>query len=182
MAVVKNLLNTSSSAAQTSNQQVQFIDLSDKPAQAKVVREGYQVPTPVFDPAKTDFLINNLVTATPTQLPRVISQSVPAGTKVAAGTVVDLILAPRESVPFSIFANVHADLAAQPITFVDTLLSDPNVRQILLSSDTSDQVSTADKTTLITAFTAAKITVNDTDPTRTFDEAFGAVRGALAFR
>ena len=162
--------------------QVQFVDLSEKPAKAKVVREGYQVPAPALDPQKADFLVNNLITTLPTQMPRVISQSIAPGTKVAAGTVVDLILAPREIIPFNVFTNVHADLAVQPITFVDPVVADPKIRQILLASDSADQVSTADKATLTTAFTAAKINVNEADPNRTFASAFNAVRGALAFR
>jgi hypothetical protein len=172
--VTKNLLDTSGTA--------QFIDVSEKPAQAKVVREGFQVPSVPLDTQKTDFFVNQLVPLLPLQIPRVISQSVAQGTKVVAGTVVDLVLAPRDSIPFDIFTDIHADLKGKPITAMDPVLNDAASRQILLANTNSTDLNAADKTTLTNAFQAAKIKIDETDPTRTFDLAFQTARGALAFR
>jgi hypothetical protein len=101
---------------------------------------------------------------------------------VVAGTVVDLVLAPRDSIPFDIFTDIHADLKGKPITAMDPVLNDAASRQILLANTNSTDLNAADKTTLTNAFQAAKIKIDETDPTRTFDLAFQAARGALAFR
>jgi hypothetical protein len=170
---IGQILNTS---------ETQFIDVSPKPAQAKVVREGFQVPSVALDVQKASFLVDQLVTVTPADLPRVIAQSVAKGTKVAAGTVVDLVLAPKSSVPFDIFAATHADLKGKALSVADPVVNNADVRQILLTYDNPADVPTADQQTLTTAFAGVGITVNNSDPTRTFSEAFNAMRGAVAFR
>jgi len=162
--------------------QTQLIDLSEKATKPKVVREGYQVPAPALDQRQTDFLVNQMVPVTDRQLPRVFSQSIPAGTKVMAGTVVDLVMAPRTDIPFDVFNNVHADLKGKAIPATDNLVDNATVRQILLTYDSADDVPAAQKQQLITAFGQNGITVNDSDPTRTFQQAYDAVRGAVAFR
>ncbi len=163
--------------------EVQFVDLTEKAAKAKIVREGYEVPAVSVDQKKTDFLIDRLVDVTPKDLPRVIGQSIPAGTKVMRGSVVDLVLAPKDAVPFDIFANVHADLIAKPLTFVDGILGDPHVRQVLLAKENADDVTPQEKALLINAFTTKlEIKVDDAKPERTFAKAYDSVRGAVAFR
>ena len=161
---------------------VRLIDVSNKPATAKVVREGYQVPAVQYDVQKASFLVNQLVTVTPGQLPRVIAQSAPPGTKVTAGTVVDLVLAPKDAVPFDMFSAEPADLKGKYLPVLDPLLDNPSARQILLANENPSDVSATDKQTLTTALKAVGVNVDDTDPTRTFALAYGAARNALAFR
>ncbi|HEX7333973.1 MAG TPA: PASTA domain-containing protein [Pyrinomonadaceae bacterium] len=160
----------------------QFIDISDKTAKAKVVREGHEVPQVGLDPKKTDFLVDNLITVTHQQLPRVISQSISAGTRVTPGTVVNLVLAPKEAIPFSIFDELHADLKAAAISHVDDLVENKNVREVLLNNETASEVKADEKALLIAEFKKKGITVNEADPERTFAKAFDNIRGAVAFR
>src|SRR5687767_5968179 len=91
-------------------EKVVVVDLSPEPAKAKVVREGYQVPRAPLDAQKAAFLVDELIGILPEQTPRVLAQSIPAGSKVAQGTTVDLVLAPTDVIPFDIFADVHQDL------------------------------------------------------------------------
>lgn len=70
-----------------------LIDLSPQPAQARVVREGFAVPAVALDTNRANFFIDNLRPIDVRQEPRVVSQSVPAGTKVLPGTAIDLVLA-----------------------------------------------------------------------------------------
>lgn len=158
------------------------IDLSETIAKPKVVREGHEVPSVGLDPKRTDFLVENLVTVTHQQLPRVISQSIPAGTKVTPGTVVNLVLAPKDAIPFSIFDVLHADLKAAAISHVDDLVENKTVREVLLNHETASDVSSDEKAALIAEFKKKGITVNESDPERTFAKAFDNIRSAVAFR
>src|SRR6266404_7329448 len=98
-----------------------FIDVTETTAQVKVVREGFQVP--VVELNKTaQFKIDNLPTVVDEFLPRVVSQSIAAGTRVPLGTVVDLVVAPKGIIPFAIVDNVHADLATHTLSQVDDLV------------------------------------------------------------
>src|SRR5262245_57125934 len=118
-----------------------MIDLTEKAAKAKVIREGYQVPPAALDKNKAQFEFDNFEITPPKSLPRVVSQSVPAGTKVTSGTVVDLVLVPRSGVRFDIFDGVHADFIGKNVEFMtEGILEDVKTRQILLTYENPDDV------------------------------------------
>ena len=158
------------------------ISVDDVPAKAQVVREGYQVPTVNLDKQQTAFLLDNLVAVTPRLLPRVVSQNIPAGTKVIQGTVVDLIFAPKDSIGFGIFDNLHVDLRDKTLNHVDELVDNSKTRELLLKNETAGAVQPAEKDFLISEFQKKGIRVDEADPERTFNKAFGSVRSAVAFR
>jgi beta-lactam-binding protein with PASTA domain len=170
-------------AALAKSNEVTFVDLSAKTAKAQVVREGYQVASPVFNTQKAQFFVDNLVVVNPKQTPRVISQSIAFGTKVARGTVVDLVLARPADIPFDIFDGVHKDLKNRPIAAItDTLLEDPKVRETVLKYEKVADIPAAEKEALRVEFGKAQINIDEAQADATFDSAFQAVRGASAFR
>lgn len=159
------------------------VDLSEQAAKAKVVREGYQVPAARLDLQKTEFLLEGLTTILPRQSPRVLAQSVPAGTKVSRGTAVDLVLAPAEAVPFDIFDRPHGDLVGRTVdTVIDTVLREPAVRKTVLTYERASDVPEQERQTLIDAYLAEDITVTEDDDERNFERAFESARSALAFK
>lgn len=81
---------------------IQFVDLSSQAIRPKVVREGYEVPAAQVNKQRAEFVIDQLPVTDPKLTPRVVTQSVEAKTQVARGTVVNLVLAPKRSVPWSI--------------------------------------------------------------------------------
>lgn len=171
------------SAAAAKTNEVTFVDLSPTTTKAKVVREGYQVASPVLNVQKTQFFVDNLAPINPKQTPRVVSQSIVPGTKVARGTVVDLVLARPADIPFEIFDFVHRDLRDKSIAVVtDTLLEDPKVRETVLKYDKAADIPAAEKEMLRAEFGKAQITIDETQADANFDSAFQAVRGASAFR
>ena len=176
-------LNASLAATQrVATAGVQFVDLSGEPAKAQIVRQGYEVPAVAVDPRRVDQIIGTLTQVPPINLPRVLGQSIPAGTKVPVGTVVDLVLAARNKIPFSIFANAHADLASRTLDVLDPVLADQAAKQTLLTYSSADQVPAADQQHLVTLFQAANVGIVATDPNRTFANAFESARGALAYQ
>jgi hypothetical protein len=160
-----------------------FIDLTEKAAKAKVVREGYQVPPAAFDKNKAQFEFDQYEILPPKSLPRVISQSVPAGTKVTRGTVVDLVLVPRSSVPFDIFDGVHTDFKGKNVEFMtEGMMADAKTRQIFLNYEDPDDIPAADKTFIQKQFVDNGITFDEAAENKNFKSAYNTARGALAFR
>lgn len=170
-------------ATTISQAKVVRVEVDDKPAVAKVVREGFQVPAVTFNPQRAEFFLENLDIIQPRQTPRVVSQSIRQGTKVGAGTVVDLILAPPSAIPFDIFDNVHRDLRARNVAvLVDGILQEPVTRQTLLKYDKAQDVPAAERAALTQRFQSANIGVDDAAPDTSFEAAFNSARGALAFK
>ncbi|MEO8370926.1 MAG: hypothetical protein ABI806_17215 [Candidatus Solibacter sp.] len=161
---------------------VQLIDLSDKPAKAMVVRQGFEVPGIKTDQKRVDQIIGALVNVPTLDLPRVVSQGIPAGTKVTAGTVVDLILAPRKKIPFDIIDAVHMDLTGRDLTTMDTLFADQSAKKTLQTYENASDVPAAEKSHLILALGGVNVGVDDANPGKTFEKAFDAARGALAYQ
>jgi hypothetical protein len=163
--------------------QTVLINLSPQPAQAKVVREGFQVPAVALDVAKAGFFIDNLAQIDVRQEPRVVSQSVPAGTKVLPGQAVDLVLALTRDIPINIFQTPHRALAGQALSVLtDGLLQDNTVRQTLLSYAAPADVPAADKVALTAKFNQQGINIDEASADTGFAAAFNTARSALAFR
>jgi hypothetical protein len=178
MAIINTRINT---VALKNTERI--VEVADKPAIAKVVREGFQVPAVTLNPQAAEFFLGNLQPIQPRQTPRVVSQSIRPGTKVTAGTVVDLILAPPSDIPFRIFDNVHRDLRERSVaTLVDGMLQDQTTRQTLLKYDKAQDVPAAERTALTQQFQAANVGIDDAAPDSSFEAAFNSARGALAFK
>lgn len=160
------------------------VEVAPQPAQAKVVREGFQVPAVALNNQAAEFFLDNLEVLQPRQTPRVVSQSIQPGTRVTAGAVVDLVLARSSDVPFNIFAGVHTGLRQRTVdTLLDGMLAQPTVRQAVLKYDKAEDVSAADRTLLVQQFQqSADIAIDDTSPDTSFAAAFQSARMALAFK
>lgn len=161
-----------------------IVELAEKPAIAKVVRDGFQVPQVMLDPQKADFFLGDLEAVLPLKTPRVVSQSIRAGTRATAGTVVDLVLAPPFVIPLNIFENVHKDLFDLKVSELldKPLLKDAKVRETLLQYDNVDNIPKADRDALTLKFQAADIHIDEAAAATSFAAAFSSARGALAFR
>jgi hypothetical protein len=159
------------------------VDLTPTPAKAKVVREGYQVPLVALNPQVSNFFLDNLTPISPRQEPRVVAQTIPAGTKVLPGTAIDLVLATTTTIPFDIFDTVHASLKGQTLNVLDPLLDNATVRQTLLKYNSAADVAPEDKVALVAAFNQSEVlSINETNSTTNFQAAFNSARSALAFR
>jgi hypothetical protein len=160
-----------------------LIDLTEKTAKAKVVREGYQVPPAALDKNKAQFEFDNYEITPSKALPRVVAQSVPAGTRVTGGTVVDLVLVPRSGVRFDIFEGVHSDFKGKNVEFMtEGMLEDSKARQIFLSYENAGDVPAADKSFLQSQFIERGITFDENKADKNFQAAYNTARGALAFK
>ena len=161
---------------------IRFVDLSEKTTSSKQVREGFLVPATTINKQRAEFALNQLPVAQRPSIPRVVTQSIVAGTHVSPGTVVDLVLAPKQSLPFGIFDGIHADLQTRSIDFLDDVIENPDVRKLVLSFDSGDQMSPAEKQVITTEMARKQVTVNPDDAGRSFNAMFEGLRTAAAFR
>jgi hypothetical protein len=181
-AAIRKTAPSTRAAAQPTSQPV-FVDVSERSVSADVVRDGYRVPTAKVDRARADFLISDLVEIGKRDEPRVISQSVPAGTAVSAGTVVNLVLTSRSNVPLDIFDGVHRELSQRNIDeLLEGTLADATIRQNFLRYEQAAEVPAEVRAQLTTALMQNEITIDDSQPDRSFESAFNTARAALAFR
>jgi hypothetical protein len=146
-----------------------------------IIRGGEEVKPPALNTGRVEDFANRLVPLGRVFVPRVVSQSVPPGTRVAKGTPVDLMFVPVSDIDFSLFDKVHADLRPRTVESVLPLLNNATVAAALQKPAAAD-LSADEKTALSGALTQAGITINDADPERTLDVAFESLQSARAFQ
>src|SRR2546426_10523 len=123
------------------------LEVGDKPATSKVLRDGSEVVAPAVNERLVSDLIDKLPPIKRVDLPRVLSQSVSSGTFVAKGTSVDLVLLLPKDINVGLLQGTHLDLANRPITDLLPLTQDAAVAAILAKNDTPDTLTATDKTT-----------------------------------
>jgi hypothetical protein len=156
------------------------VDISQKPAIAKIVRQGFNVPVAALNTKQVEQFIGGLTPTKPQDVPRVLSQSIAPGTLVAVGAAVDLVLAPRTRIPFTVFQDLHAGFAGKNIADLEPLLS-PQIKQTLLNHETTTTVPPAELLVLTTELkNKLNVTVNSNDP-KEVENAFQTARNAIAF-
>lgn len=157
------------------------VDVSEKTVVPTIVRGGEEVKPPPLNLTKVEDLVGRLKPITRVSIPRAVSQSIPAGTRVPKGTPVDLVLVPVSDIDFSLFDKVHADFAAKTIDKILPVLSDPEV-QPLLQKSRADDLKPEEKDKIKLKLAPLGIGVDDADPARSFSLAFDSLQNAKAFQ
>lgn len=135
--------------------------------------------TAALNPTKLGTFIGGLEPVPIRDEPRVVSQSVPAGTLLAPGTPVNLTMARVADIPFDIFETPHLNLATKTVKDVlDVLDTDATVRQTFVKFSNPADVPQAEKQALIAKF---NLQINDAQANTSFDAAFNSIRSALTF-
>lgn len=161
-----------------------FVDLDDQPAKANVLREGKLVPSVTPEKTRVAEALGGLSVVRPTNTPRVLNQSIDPGVRVAEGTAVDLIMAPRDDVSLGIFNDVHSATTNTSIgQFVGNLQQSTELVNLALKYEKADDVDAADKTRMTQLFTESTgVPVNEGTAGQGFANAFNSMQAALAFK
>lgn len=146
-----------------------------------IIRAGEEVKPPKLNTDRVEDFANHLVPLGRVLVPRVVSQSVPPGTRVARGTPVDLVFVPVRDIDFSLFDRAHTDLRARTVESVLPLLADATVAAALQKRSTAD-LSAEEKSALSGTLNQAGIAIDDADPDRSLDLAFESLQSARAFQ
>lgn len=162
---------------------VKVIDVSDQPVKPNVVRQGKQVPAVAIDQKIVDTFITPDVIVAPQLVPRVVSQSIAPGVKVARGASVDLVMAPRTTIPVDVIVGLHEGFRGRNIgSVVDTILAAPEVTNAVLDFETAADVPASTRAVIEQALAANEIGIVPDDAKRNFDAAFRTLKGAAAFK
>lgn len=159
-----------------------LVDLTETVKSAQIVRRGYQVPAAKVDVSQAAKVIGELQVVNPKVLPRVISQSIVPGTKVPAGTAVDLVLAPKTIIPIDIFEGVHAAFKGKTVSDADPIATDVDARKILLTYEDPADVPAPEKQALTQILTRNGVNIDNTKTDTSFDAAFNTMRSVMAFQ
>jgi hypothetical protein len=159
-----------------------IIEVGEKAAPSIIVREGVEVRAPTLDKGRVEEIKDKLRRPPVTEQPRVIDQSVPAGTHVPRGTIIDIVLAPPADVELGILGLVHLELAARPITFLADAVKAPAVAAIIARAAAPADLTQQDRDALTAAAGTLNITV-DPDPAsdRSVDRLYRTLAGAKTF-
>ena len=170
-------------ASKASGGGLKVIDVSDKPLKSNVVRQGKQVPAVALDQKIVDTFVTPDVIVSPTLAPRVVSQSIAPGIKVAKGASVDITLAPRNTIPIDVIVGVHEGFRGRNVGgVVDTILTQPEVFGAVLDFETAAEVPAPQRAAIEAALASNNIGIVADDPKRNFDSAFRTLKGAAAFK
>lgn len=158
------------------------IEVGDKPLDNVIIRDGIEIVTPELDFKKADAYIDGLAPIVATQVPRVLSQSVPTGTRVLKGTAVDLVLVPPYDVELGVIKDAHADMVHYTVPQVQPVLEHPSVAPIVEQFAKSSDLN-ADQRQMVTNVMTEYlgVTIDDGIQGKSFDAAYRMLRGAKAY-
>lgn len=156
-----------------------FVNLGESEKQANISRDGVAVPVVPIDIG----IIDEVVPIIPRLAPRVVSQSIPAGTRVAAGATVEVVMASPFDLPTRIVPDTHAQLRETSLDLVyQRFVRDrDDVRAVLARNPTPDTLSDGDRAALQNAFSANDLSVDEAVPGLGFRNAFLALQAAQTF-
>ncbi|MCX6627065.1 MAG: PASTA domain-containing protein [Candidatus Solibacter sp.] len=174
-------VNIPSNALSQSSKSV-FVDLTQEVKSAQIMRRGYQGPAAKVDVAQAAKIIGDLQIVDPKTQPRVISQTIAPGTKVTAGTAIDLVLAPKSSIPLDIFQDIHSAFKGKALTFTDPIAADADARKILLTYERPEDVPAVEKAALTGVLARNGVSINESQTNTGFNAAFNTMRSVMAFQ
>jgi hypothetical protein len=94
---------------------VNRIEVGDTPQAPQVVRDGKFVKALHLDEERVNALVDRLQPPTRFQVARVVTQSVPSGTLVQRGTVVDLTMVRPIDIRYEVFGEVHPQIRTRSV-------------------------------------------------------------------
>lgn len=162
---------------------VKVVDISDKPVEAEVLRDGRKVPpVQIREDLVADFVAPDRLDGRIVQT-RVVYQAVPAGKRVARGTVVDLVLSNPYLIGTDFIAGSHSDLSHRSLGQVaDTFFVSTEVRRSIQLADDVAELPTDARAAIEAAAVENDITLDETDPERDLQSLYVAIKAADAYR
>jgi hypothetical protein len=154
------------------------IDVGASATKAEISRGGFAVAEiAVNDAAISSFLDDLVLVQT-----KVVTQTIAAGTAVARGTAIDVVLAQTNNLPVAVIPNVHTAFTnltmAQLHTQFETV---PEVRDLVRTKTDPSQLTATERQTLTTALEANNVPVG-TGAGETVESAFTALQAAFTFQ
>jgi hypothetical protein len=162
---------------------IKFVDISDKPVEAEVIRNGVKVGrVDIRQDLVADFIAPDRLDTRLAQ-PRVIFQSVPRDKRVARGTVVDVVLSSPHLIGANFVAGSHTGLAGRSLGDVgDLFLANAAVEDAVRKATTPDELNAEVRGSIEATAVQNNIAVSPTAPQQDFNALFAAIKAAQTFK
>jgi hypothetical protein len=150
-----------------------FVDVAQEPTRADISRGGFALGEVALNPDLVASFLDDLVVVRT----KVVSQSILAGTAVARGTAIDVVMANPSTLPVNVIPGVHSaftDLTMAQLN--DQFAQNTAVRDIVRHTTTAEDLTTAQRQTLTTALQGANVPI---DEEHTVDSAFTGIQAAF---
>lgn len=157
------------------------IDVGDKPVRSTVLRDGREVKAPVLIPEKVFEFVDRLPPVNRFTIPRVLTQGIAPGVKVARGTVVDITCVPATAIKVGLLETSHVALRERTVATVANVIND-DLATVLSGHESASSLTQADRTKVQTAFNQLQITTDDTRADSSFETAYQTLRDVHVFR
>lgn len=162
---------------------VRFVDISDRPVEAEVLRNGVKVSKVEI----REDLVQNFIAPENLDVrldqPRIVFQSVAAGQRVARGTVVDIVLASRYLVGADFVRGAHPGLVARSVGEVgDLFLAAPDVEDAVRRAAAPEDLSATARAAIEATAAANNVAIDGTAPGQDFRALFTTIKAAQTFR
>jgi hypothetical protein len=157
------------------------IDVGDKTTRSVVLRDGVQVKAPTLSKDKVLDFVDKLPPANRFTIPRVLTQGIAPGIKVARGTVVDVTCVPGTVIKVGLLETSHADLRERTVASVANVIND-ELAATLAAHESSTTLTAVDRTKVNTALSQLQISTDETTADRSFETAFQTLRDVQVFR
>lgn len=171
---------TDSDALRRRAMERRVVDVSDKPVAAVILRDGVQVKAPGVRKDSVEDLIAGLDLVGRKATPRVVSQSLPAGTYVARGTPIDLVMVRPADVSVGVLEDTHEGLKDRSVEDLFFMLDNPLIKKAVDRGDAS-KLSDDEKRAIKSGFEEMGVDIDDQDAGKNLDRAFKSLEGARVF-
>ena len=155
-----------------------FVDVSEKATTAQVSRGGFNLGEIAIRPD----VLEGILDTRPVIRTKVVSQSIAAGTAVARGTAIDIILTRTDDLPIAVIPGVHeafADLTVQNV--FSQFEANATVRDIVRRRTDASELTAEEQTQLTTQLDANGVTIG-LEASNNLNSAFNALQAAFTFQ
>lgn len=160
-----------------------FVDISDRPVEAEVIRNGARVArVNIRDDLIGEFVAPERLDARLVQQ-RVVFQSIATGQRVARGTVVNIVLASSFIIGTDFVTGSHASLADRSIGDVgDLFLVNPSVESAVRRAASIEELAPDIRIAIEQTAAQNDIPITAADQARDFQALFTTIKAAQTFR
>jgi hypothetical protein len=176
VGTVERVVGTALSRSSSQLASTVFVEVGDQGVSAQITRGGATLPTVEVRPEVIGSFLDGLHLV-PT---KVVTQSVPAGSAVVRGTVIDVVVAAVHDLPLEVIAGIHPALAGFTVAQASEAFLSADVRDILRRRPDPAELTTAEQGTLTAALNARDISVSE-EGSNSLTAAYKGLQAALTF-
>jgi hypothetical protein len=155
-----------------------FVDVSGQSTQAQVSRAGFNVGEIAIRPD----VLDDILDTRPVIVTKVVSQSIAAGTAVARGTAIDIVLTRTDDLPIRVIPGIHEAFTEFTVQNVFSQFEgNATVRDIIRRRTDVSQLTADEQTQLTSQLNANGVNIG-TEATNNLGSAFNALQAAFTFQ